>query len=947
MRKINYFLYLFTLVICTIPVKAQIISGSSGSAIEEYAVKELQRYMYQLSGKWLEIIPDSVSCDDPVFIVGYPASNKLIAEFDEKEMIRLPATPGEEQGYILKTIERKGKSCLIIAGQSEIGVLYGVYGLLQDHYHIGFYFSGDVLPDTKQAFTLPVVDEQKIPSMYIRGFLPWTNFPQSATSYSWNDWKFIIDQTAKMRMNFILVHNYNGELGHNEPFHNFEYQEYLSRVWMPTARTGHKWSSPGWDVNQYLFGASGFFDDYDFGSECALHNENLTNEQVFRKGVSLFQKVIAYAHSRGVKIGLGLDINLIMPDYQTTPDDPEVIASRVDQIVTDYPDLDYLFCFQSENVGKDTVFFNTWKKIFDGFYEGVKKRNPRTQLAVSGWGLNPVSVESLPADVICAPIAHYSAEFESGDIYGEREYWGCPWLERDIKSSQYYYPYEIHLSGTMESYGRRAPNMKGFFALTWRLTDAIEPKMEFISKVPWDDGIVSSEQVYREYAVLNYGPDAADEITAIIHENEPFASDFGECEPTRAFLPDSTGKTELAKTEEQLLVIDRLVKSTVSPSARFRLNLLRGRIAAARDHIRLNEDFGHYTWNDLPGTMRSWTENFMNRVTDISTLGNIVSIQNRFVRNNYLAREKEFREQQTVKAPSYVQAKGTEKGAVITWKNEEPDADGFYIYRDGRKIGKVPVTQSAFTDLYHDACRYSVSTLDVEGNESPTSVPYSCFAGDSDRRAPQVNVISPVVSHPEGQPLSMKITLLDNRTEESLSAVFYYRKPGASKWVELPMIRKVKSAFTVDLPGECITEEGLEYYFKASDGSNVSVFPVTVPHMNLSFTTYHTSGSVPLPPRGVSVSANRIQWDKSDGEVFQYRIYRGSFKDFQPGLNNLVTYVPKEANSYTDNPEDFDGRKMSGKRYYRITAVDFYDHESQPSDMVIIDYSNQTYDETI
>lgn len=901
MRKINYFLYLFILTICIIPAEAQIVSGSSGSAIEEYAVKELQRYMYQLSGKWLEIVPDSVPCNDPAFIVGRTASNRLIAELDARGMIGLPDTPTGEQGYVLKTIESNGKSCLVIAGQSETGVLYGVYGLLQDHYHVGFYFSGDVLPDTKQAFRLPVVDEQKSPSMYIRGFLPWTNFPQSATSYSWNDWKFIIDQTAKMRMNFILVHNYNGELGHNEPFHNFEYRGYLSRVWMPTVRTGHKWSSPGWDVNEYLFGASGFFDDYDFSSECALHNENLTNEQVFRKGVSLFQKVIAYAHLRGVKIGLGLDINLIMPDYHTTPDDPEVIEARVDQIVTDYPDLDYLFCFQSENVGKDTVFFNTWKKIFDGFYGGVKKRNPRTRLAVSGWGLNPVSIQSLPADVICAPIAHYSAEFESGDIYGEREYWGCPWLERDIKSSQYYYPYGIHLSGTIDSYRRRAANMKGFFALTWRLTDAIEPKMEYISKVPWDDGIVSSEQVYREYAVLNYGPDAADKVTAIINGNEPFASDFGECEPARPFLPDSTGKTELAKAEEQLAVIDRLIHNTASTSARYRLNLLRCRIAAARDHIRLNENFEHYSLEDLTATMRSWTENFMHRVIDISTLGNIVSIQNRFVRNNYLPKEKELRKQQVVRGSSCRQV-----------------------------VESTSDVQTANTPLCVQSQRTGKEVLSTRKNGRPST----------NNRTPRITSISPPVSHPERQPLSMKISLLDDSDDEDLSAVFYYRKPGSSAWTELPMTRKVKSTFTIDLPGELITGEGLEYYFQATDGANVSVFPVTAPQVNLSLVTYRTPGTAPLPPPGVSVTANRIQWSRSGDDVFQYRIYRSTSKDFQPGLDNLVTYVSKETNSYKDNPEDFDGTKMSGKRYYRITAVDFHDHESQPSDIITIDYSN-------
>lgn len=57
---------------------------------------------------------------------------------------------------------------------------------------------------------LPVINDVRTPQMRIRGFLPWTNFPQSATIYSWNDWRYVIDQAAKMRMNFIMIHNYNG-----------------------------------------------------------------------------------------------------------------------------------------------------------------------------------------------------------------------------------------------------------------------------------------------------------------------------------------------------------------------------------------------------------------------------------------------------------------------------------------------------------------------------------------------------------------------------------------------------------------------------------------------------------------------------------------------------------------------------------------------------------------
>jgi len=198
---------------------------------------------------------------------------------------------------------------IIIAGSDPAGVLYGVYGLLEDHYGVGFYLGGDVLPEQKQPLMPAPLDESKTPAVPSAVFFPGLIFRNRQLLIPGRIGKFIIDQMARMRLNFLHIHNYNGEAGHNEMFHNFTVNGILSRVWMATAKTGHGWECPGWDVNEYRFGATDLFGDYDFGADCALHNETLTNEQVFRKGVSLFQKVIEYAHRRGVKIGLGLDID--------------------------------------------------------------------------------------------------------------------------------------------------------------------------------------------------------------------------------------------------------------------------------------------------------------------------------------------------------------------------------------------------------------------------------------------------------------------------------------------------------------------------------------------------------------------------------------------------------------------------------------------------------------
>ncbi len=378
--------------------------------------------------------------------------------------------------------------------------------------------------------------------------------------------------------------------------------------------------------------------------------------------------------------------------------------------------------------------------------------------------------------------------------------------------------------------------MKGFYCLTWRLTDAVEPKMYYIARAPWDDAhqLTSSRKVYSDYAALAYGLEAADEITGIIDQNEPFACDFAECEGTPPFTrleargifqverfrlygdtPDSASEYSAAafgdqygigknrceeggecidwidagdwaryadvnfgtgarmfearvasateggiielrldsltgpvigtcvvkntgglqrwatvratitptsgrhklqmnffsardpfgdhdKAVAQLKVIDKWIERVQSPGQRARLNLLRCRIAAAKDHIELNRNFEKYTWSDLPGAAESWVKNFIYRVTDISSLGNVMSSQNRYIQRNYVAKEDTLRKVQVLKAPSGVTVRGTLDGAVVRWNDGDQSAAGFNIYRDGKRINDKLIAQTAtsFTEKH-------------------------------------------------------------------------------------------------------------------------------------------------------------------------------------------------------------------------------------------------------
>jgi hypothetical protein len=928
----------------------QIVIGSQASTMEVYAAKELQRCAYQLSGQWLGIVRDEPSTRAGFFVLGQRHTHPLLGKLAAAGYhLARAGDPGPE-GYVLKKLVYGSQPAIAIAGGDELGCLYGVYGLLAEHYQVGFFLTGDVFPDKKAPLAWVEVDERKTPTMPIRGLLPWSNFPQSSTSYSWEDWRFLIDQMARMRLNFLNLHNYSGERGYNEVFAPFTVNGFTARPALATARTGHVWHGPSWEPRQYRFQAGDLFDDYDFGSDAALHNETLTSEAVGRKGVCLFQRIIAYAHTRGIRVGLGLDIDLIPAGYQLKANDPGIIRARVEQLATDYPDLDFLICFQSEEANKDGPFQQTWRAIFMEFYAQMKQRAPSTRLAVSGWGLSPQFVAAVPRDVICAPIAKYSDQFESGAAYGSREYWGCPWLERDQVSSQYYYPYNVHLSRTVAAYRDRAPNMKGFYGLTWRLGDAIEPKLSYLSKAPWDtEGRWSSAQaVYREYAALSYGAAAAAELGDIINENEPFASDFAECQGTAAFVPQkprggflfrSGPEAERSKCARQLRVVDQWLARTDTPSHRAHLELLRARLVGVQDHLVLNNQFERYQWADLPGAMEPWARSFMRRVSDISSLGNIVSVQNRFVQIRYLVKENTLRQQPAVRAPSRVEARGTREGALITWTHEEPKPSGFNVFRNGLKLNPAPLpgTARSYVDRVGGTFRYSVSALETDHRESPLSVPCSCDAGNADKSPPQVVVISPPTSIRAGQPASIKARVIDGRAYDCISATLHYRAPGAAEWKKLPMERRVKAVFGVRIPAGEIADTGVEYFVQCSDGSNLGRFPVSAPALALFVTSDSPAAAPPPKTAGkVRVTGQMISWSAAGNHA--YCLYRSKDPQFQPGPATFLTCVAGDTACFRDAAEDYDGLKLSGNRYYRITAQDKAGYESAPTDAVCVVY---------
>jgi|GEM_PF-355580 len=986
-------------VTVTMARDAQIVVGAAAPALEHYAATELQRYLYARTGDLLPIRTDEGTLNKDSFVIGQKSTNRHINEWVSTGTLAVDTSDPGEQGYVLKKFVTQGqggqspREILAIAGSDSAGTLYGVYGLLQDHYDIGFFLEGDVIPQTKSALVLAQVDERKKPKQSVRGILPWVNFFQSATVYSFEDYRFIIDQMAKMRMNLLNIHNYNGNGGHQEL--NFPWNPSV-RYWMPTTRSGHGWGCPKSFISRYRFGGEDLFDDYDFGSEVTLHNEALTQEEICRKGTAFFQRVIAYAHRRGVRIALGV----------------ELVGDKREQefIVKNYPDLDYVLMYQGEcggSVGHSSEFFETLKK------------HTKIKLGIAGWGLGG-DLSTLPSDLIAAPISAYSAGCVEGAQYGKREYWGCPWMERDgdrgllgkFASSQNWYPYSMNLSSSMAAYQAASPNMTGWQTLTWRTSDAIAPKLSWVAKAPWGfplgnpwghvggalaasaDAVdpdckvpavfgsyrqgnfsykfdVQSSETYQliPYTVTLYfaEPQAAAvgarTFTVSINdvqklcEYDIFASAGGrhkgvEVKISGIVCPFGTLSVAFSGVSGEPLVNAIVVEKVVGQNGNpWRLAVNCG--GGATDGFVADQVYGansYQAYRDY--AVRCYGAEAAEDMTAIINQNEPFAIGGGEAEGTPPLGDNPDAAANIAKAERQIATIDKWMGRVKDPGQKErlrllkTRIDSTRCYNVITPTDKSDDKAWALAHSFHDRVN-DISSLGMLASFQSRYVyqhfnnpqPPRLKANEPDVTPPRVIVISPPASQPIWQGVDVAARILDEREPSCISATLFYRMPGPHEWTQVPMERRCRAIFGCRIPGAQVTSSGLEYYVKASDGTNAGYFPVTAPALPVSLVGERLpSTGVPGVPGPVTADKAAIAWGAAGGEVFLYRIYRSTRREFEPSIANYLCFVARDTISFADRENDYMDQPKRGTYYYRVTAVDKAGNESPATEPVEVTY---------
>jgi hypothetical protein len=495
-----------------------IIISKDASALEELASKEVRRYLYLRTGKLVPVETRADAADvrgDAVIIM--EKGRFLASGFADPGLRQKVEALGAEE-YVLKTFPHRKRAVLLVAGGDEVGTLYGAYRLAEK-LGVRFYLHGDVVPDAPIALEIPAVDEVGKPLFRLRGIHPFHDFPEGPDWWNAEEYKAVLTQLPKLRMNFFGLHTYPEGRPNAEP-----------TVWIGLAEDSRpdgtvsfsypssyqntlrgNWGYEATKTGDFYFGASELFESDGFGPDVmqGMVPEPKTPEEsnaVFNHTAAMLRDAFTLARSLGVKTCVGTEMPLTIPELVKKrlqergldPQNPAVVKEVYKGLFTRlkqaYP-LDYYWLWTDENWTWSDADEKTVKAVVDdGLTALAAAADAQVPFAMAtcGWVLGPPSDRTLfdralPKDVAASCINREVGKAPVDPMFARisgRSKWAIPWLEDDpaLTSPQLW-------AGRMrkDAVDALAYGCDGLLGIHWR-TRALSPNIGALAAAAWDQG---------------------------------------------------------------------------------------------------------------------------------------------------------------------------------------------------------------------------------------------------------------------------------------------------------------------------------------------------------------------------------------------------------------------------------------------------------------------------
>lgn len=508
-----FVMVIFALFACGEQEKPTIFYSGSAMAATELAAKEINKYIYQRTGRNSDIRQYSSLSDISGRAIVLMNTNS--PDFEQlPSAVKDKVAQTTEEGYSL--IHHRGR--LYIVGGSEIAVLYGAYRYAE-RIGVRFYLHGDVIPDEPYAGSLiKLTDEVDDPLFSIRGILPFHDFPEGPDWWNEDNYKAYFAQLTKMRMNFFGLHTYPEDGPHAEPTIWIGCKEDIGSegvvkysypsTFANTMRDNY-WSYAPMKTGEFCMGADQLFDRDAYGADVLRGIEEMPSDMssmntLFERTGMMLASSFEFGRRLGIKFSMGTETPLTIPlkvreHLQRKGIDPdseaaarelyEGIFTRIEQT---YP-IDYYWLWTPES----WTWGNPTNRIVEQTENDIRiagevlsRMNYPFELALSGWVLGPPQDRSgfdkiLPkrGPISCISRMWGQDRIERGfnKIEG-RQKWAIPWIEEDPRMTipQFWV-------GRMRADAADALkyNCTGLIGIHWR-TRSVAPNFNALAEAAWD-----------------------------------------------------------------------------------------------------------------------------------------------------------------------------------------------------------------------------------------------------------------------------------------------------------------------------------------------------------------------------------------------------------------------------------------------------------------------------
>lgn len=481
--------------------------------LERLAAQEVRRYVYLRTGKLLPIAsPENRSNGGPVSIVVTERSRPMVRNLARRLGWSRQVGSLKPQGYLIRSDPKR--RVLLIAGGDAVGTLYGAYRFAET-LGVRFYLHGDTIPDARIPLAIPDLNETGAPLFALRGIQPFHDFPEGPDWWSVNDYRAIVEQLPKLRMNFLGLHTYpepiaeptvwigrtsdlasDGQVLASYPS---SYQNTLRGDWGYAPRP----------TGEFLFGASALFDRDAFGANvmrelCPKPAAADACNNLFTRTGTMLQDVFSEAQQLGIKTCVGTETPLTIPKEVrdrliAAGDDPSsaaVVTKLYEgifrRITATYP-IDYYWLWTPEGWTWEGTREEQVRKTVEDLgaaLAAAKNVSAPFDLATCGWVLGPPGDRALfdrnlpktaPISCINRQVGNEPVDPAFAKITG-RPKWAIPWLEDDpgLSAPQLWAGRMRRDAADALKYG-----CTGLMGIHWR-TRVLGPNIGALAAAGWD-----------------------------------------------------------------------------------------------------------------------------------------------------------------------------------------------------------------------------------------------------------------------------------------------------------------------------------------------------------------------------------------------------------------------------------------------------------------------------